>query len=118
MDYLVKDKLIINEPSVIINGTLACVSELNCHGYYPPVNGSVRQEYFKSNSSVIICSKGCGQIFKSVGSLNSHLRYPCGARPKFMCRICQRSYSRKDNLKTHMIIKHGVFLEPVVLNYG
>lgn len=90
---------------------------MNSHFYYAPVNCVAPTECLDSSVNLIVCPNGCGQKFKNVGGVNRHLRYACGAPPKFICSMCQKAYSRKDNLKTHMILKHGVFLEPAKINY-
>lgn len=54
----------------------------------------------------VYCPNNCGQTFKNIGNANRHLRYVCGKPPMFKCTICSKPFSRKDNLKAHIITKH------------
>jgi len=56
------------------------------------------------------CPNGCSRKYKSKGSLSRHLTYECGVPKKFLCKVCGRYFAIKNNLKTHMGLKHKIVL--------
>lgn len=58
----------------------------------------------------------CGRKYKQKYSLNFHLRHECGGKKSFSCTICQKAFSRKTGLKTHMINMHKTVVNVWFLN--
>lgn len=56
---------------------------------------------------LVVCPQNCGKTYKSVYSLNKHLKYECNKPPQFRCLFCEKMAKRPDNLKTHMRLVHG-----------
>lgn len=53
------------------------------------------------------CSyEGCGKEFKAYGHLSDHLKRHYNIRP-FECHICKAAFSRRNTLKTHIMIHTG-----------
>ncbi|CAH1399571.1 unnamed protein product [Nezara viridula] len=50
----------------------------------------------------------CGKCYRYKQGLASHKRYECGKEPQFMCPHCDYRAKQKQNLKTHIIIKHCI----------
>lgn len=73
---------------------IACISMLSLRKPASPASGE------------LYCPNGCGQKYRSKCNLNRHLRYGCGTPPMFKCPVCEKPFARKDNLKSHMIIRH------------
>ena len=48
----------------------------------------------------------CGRSFSQKASMERHQRQHTGERP-FQCTLCDSSYTRKENLQTHMSRMHG-----------
>lgn len=51
------------------------------------------------------CPK-CTKTYLRQYTLNAHLRYECGKRPKFKCPFCNKKCHQKCNLKSHIALKH------------
>lgn len=48
----------------------------------------------------------CGKRYSTKGTLNRHLRFECGQKPKFFCPLCQRPFTRNDTLTQHLKVMH------------
>jgi len=48
----------------------------------------------------------CGRSFSQKASMERHQRQHTGERP-YQCTLCEASYTRKENLQTHMSRMHG-----------
>jgi len=48
----------------------------------------------------------CGRSFSQKASMERHQRQHTGERP-YQCTLCESSYTRKENLQTHMSRMHG-----------
>ncbi|ODN00800.1 putative zinc finger protein [Orchesella cincta] len=64
-----------------------------------------RKRYNQSRPCSLACPE-CGLKIRDKSRLIEHLRGHTGERP-FQCFQCDKSYTRKDVLKTHMIKMHG-----------
>lgn len=53
------------------------------------------------------CLNNCGRSYKLLSSLQRHLTFECNVPKKFMCEVCQKSYTRKESLKFHITEKHS-----------
>ena len=53
------------------------------------------------------CSK-CDKSYSRKGSLTSHLKYDCGSEPQFPCTFCDRRYKRKPSLRMHLKTTHQI----------
>jgi hypothetical protein len=56
----------------------------------------------------------CGKVFSHRNSVWNHLRYECGKEKQFSCTICQKQFSRKHVLQSHLYYKHMQELGGVV----
>lgn len=61
--------------------------------------------------SYFYCPNECGRKYKWKRDMTRHLKYECGGKKSFNCTICQKSFSHKNDLKKHMIIKHKTFID-------
>lgn len=57
-----------------------------------------------------MCPRNCGRRYKHKSHLNVHLKYECGVPKRFKCDVCDKAFARKENFKTHMIMKHKTIL--------
>lgn len=58
--------------------------------------------------NMFVCpNKSCNRIYKSKGSYVNHVRYECGGRKSFECWLCNKKFSQKGTLKSHLGIIHG-----------
>lgn len=57
------------------------------------------------SDDVFSCPK-CAKTYLRQYTLNAHLRYECGKRPKFKCPHCNKKCHQKCNLKSHIALKH------------
>lgn len=48
----------------------------------------------------------CGKRYSTKGTLNRHLRFECGQKPQFFCRLCNRPFTRNDTLMQHLKVMH------------
>lgn len=62
---------------------------------------------YDSAENAFRCPQNCGKIYKTVSSLNKHLKYECNKVPQFKCLFCNKMAKRPDNLKKHMKLLHG-----------
>lgn len=53
-----------------------------------------------SSKGGLLCNI-CGKIMGCKRSLRRHLQIHSAHKSRFICTICQRSYSRKDNFMRH-----------------
>lgn len=52
------------------------------------------------------CPKCC-KVYTYPSTLHRHLKFECGKQPQFKCPHCLYRAHRKDNIKAHIIGKHG-----------
>lgn len=52
-------------------------------------------------------NKSCNKIYKSKGSYFNHVNYECGGRKQFECWLCNKKFSQKGTLKSHLGIIHS-----------
>lgn len=60
------------------------------------------------------CLNNCGRSYKLLSSLQRHLTFECNVPKKFMCEICQKSYTRKESLKFHITEKHSMKIDEFI----
>lgn len=48
----------------------------------------------------------CGSTYKRRDKLIRHQKYECGKEPQFQCPQCPHRSKRKDQLTTHIAVKH------------
>ncbi|XP_025421330.1 sex determination protein fruitless-like isoform X18 [Sipha flava] len=68
------------------------------------------QYTLESNS--LRCPNFCGRLYSGTQrkkNLKKHLKLECGVAPMFLCKICTRKFTRKENLKRHIILTHKTF---------
>lgn len=66
----------------------------------------------------IYCPNHCGRSYTGAyrkKNLKNHLLFECGVEPQFQCSICRKRFSRKSNLKTHVVLIHKSLLQPPIL---
>lgn len=59
---------------------------------------------------MIPCPNHCGKQYKHKFNLNRHIRYECGVDKQFRCSECNREFSQKSSLKSHLGLIHGKLL--------
>lgn len=59
---------------------------------------------------VFICPQKCGKTYKTIPSLNKHLKYECNKPPQYKCHFCNKMCKRPDNINVHMKSVHGYFM--------
>lgn len=74
--------------------------------------------YFTGNQEImqtyrLYCPKACGRSY--IGSyrkhnLKRHLLYECGVKLQFQCRVCQKRFSQKSNMKKHCLLIHKILI--------
>lgn len=52
-------------------------------------------------------NKLCNRKYKSQGSYFNHVQYECGGRKQFECWLCNKKFSQKGTLKSHLGIIHS-----------
>lgn len=50
----------------------------------------------------------CSKCYLHKCTLMRHLRFECGWEPRFRCTLCGHRCKRKENLRSHMVVKHHV----------
>ncbi|KAK7573706.1 hypothetical protein V9T40_010897 [Parthenolecanium corni] len=63
-----------------------------------------------------VCPRNCGRRYKHKSHLNVHLKYECGVPKRFKCDLCDKAFARKENFKTHMIMKHKRILPKIQID--
>lgn len=48
------------------------------------------------------CPHNCGRTYKRKSGMSQHFTYECGVEPKFKCLVCNKRFSRKLRMITHM----------------
>lgn len=74
------------------------------------ISNYVRGQYFKiePTSKGFQCPKQCGRRYKNYKSVLQHLKYECGVNKQFECHICNKQFSRRFSLKTHITLVHKI----------
>lgn len=67
----------------------------------------------KKNCNYTCPNKSCNKIYKSKGSYFNHVNYECGGRKQFECWLCNKKFSQKGNLKSHLIIIHSYLCDTI-----
>ncbi|XP_065203458.1 gastrula zinc finger protein xFG20-1-like [Planococcus citri] len=60
-----------------------------------------------SSSSVFACPNNCGKVYKYKGNMMLHFKQECGKEPAYVCKFCQKKFTKKGNLKTHLGLIHN-----------
>lgn len=63
--------------------------------------------YFPFEDERYYC-KNCCKSYKHKRHLSSHLRYECGKKPSFECRVCKRRFYQRYTLNAHLRQIHFV----------
>lgn len=53
------------------------------------------------------CLNMCGRSYKNKQHMTRHMTGECGVQPKFRCRYCMKSFTRKQTLKIHLVSVHN-----------
>ena len=56
------------------------------------------------------CPNNCGRKYKRKTHLNRHLKYECGVPKQFKCDVCDKPFTHKESLKTHLGVVHQVIM--------
>lgn len=57
-----------------------------------------------------LCPNRCGRKYKYYRGMRTHFRYECSDTKQFHCQYCNKSFSRKSTLKSHLIIVHKILV--------
>lgn len=55
----------------------------------------------------------CGRSYKNKQHMTRHMTSECGVQPKFRCKYCIKSFTRKQTLKIHLVQVHNRLPEEV-----
>lgn len=61
----------------------------------------------------------CNRSYKYKHGLAQHHKYECGKEAMFQCNYCPHKAKRRENLRSHVVTKHGLpsdGLEEALLN--
>lgn len=74
----------------------------------------ISDDYCKNEQpNQLLCPNNCGRVYTGYygkSNLKKHLQFECGVEPKFSCSFCQKRFSRKSSLKSHVILVHKTFI--------
>lgn len=59
-----------------------------------------------STRKYVCPTTNCTRSYSNKSSVLQHLRYECQKNPQFCCTICFKTFFRKTNLKSHMVLMH------------
>lgn len=48
----------------------------------------------------------CHRVYKYKRNLQQHRKYECNKEPSFSCQFCPYRAKKRNNLKSHMVLKH------------
>lgn len=51
-------------------------------------------------------NKSCGRIYKTRPGIHNHLKYECGVKPQFHCKVCNRYFKQPVSYKAHLLNIH------------
>lgn len=69
-------------------------------GFYDPTQGTFGVNTFNE-------CPDCHRTYKTKAKLSRHIKFECNKEPSFLCMFCPYKAKRKDNLKTHIVLKHS-----------
>lgn len=69
--------------------------------FHDSMIGQVKQE----DQERFPCSK-CHRSYRNKNHLSRHIRYECDRKKQYKCEYCFKDFYRRDNLKTHVNLKH------------
>lgn len=69
-----------------------------------------RQDRVSNFSNYLFCPKNCGRKFKQKLTLAAHLSHECAAAKIYKCYFCDKTFSQKNNCKTHMGLIHRAIM--------
>lgn len=61
-------------------------------------------------SAKLQCTQ-CQHVYSRKSTLMRHIRYECGKRPQFLCKICKHSFKHKHSLQSHIVHLHPKQME-------
>lgn len=68
----------------------------------------------QNDQFLFLCPNNCGRRYvgySGKSNLKRHLLFECGVEPQFQCQFCQKRFSRKANLNSHLLFKHKSILK-------
>lgn len=69
-------------------------------GFYDPTQGTFGVNTLNE-------CPDCHRTYKTKAKLNRHIKFECNKEPSFLCMFCPYKAKRKDNLQTHIVLKHS-----------
>lgn len=61
---------------------------------------------FTGGHTFYACLNNCGRNYKYKGSMMQHFQI-CGKRKPFICRVCDKGFTRMAHLKYHTLVRHN-----------
>jgi len=112
MNGVLYDPHVVTRRGVLSCQTLRAIAQLDPS--HPFVCDVCRARFVGSSELCDHCTSAhhripcpyCGRSFSQKASMERHQRQHTGERP-FQCTLCDSSYTRKENLHTHMSRMHG-----------
>ena len=112
MNGMLYDPAVVTRRGVLSCQTLRAIAQLD--PLHPFVCDVCRARFTGSSELCDHCASVhhripcpyCGRSFSQKASMERHQRQHTGERP-FQCTLCDSSYTRKENLQTHMSRMHG-----------
>jgi hypothetical protein len=65
---------------------------------------------YDNTEDVFLCPQSCGKNYKTIASLNKHVKYECNKPPQYKCYFCNKMCKRPDNINVHMKTVHGFYI--------
>lgn len=79
---------------------------ISCFTYIGDYDYGMKKRNLSKHVGNFFCPNNCGRSYKYKWNLNQHLRYECGQEKQFKCNKCNKCFTQKVSLKSHLINIH------------